>query len=73
MAENTTPQTTEADCGCLRCASARTVGLSFEEQAFLPHRFACEICGNKRCPHHTDHTLACSGSNATGQKGSVYA
>jgi hypothetical protein len=35
-------------------------------------RYACEICGNKRCPHHTDHRLACSGSNAVGQPGSAY-
>ena len=35
-------------------------------------RFACEVCGNKRCPHHTDHRLACTNSNEPGQPGSIY-
>jgi hypothetical protein len=37
-----------------------------------PIRFACEICGNKRCPHHSDHRLACTNSNEPGQSGSIY-
>lgn len=32
----------------------------------------CTTCGNKRCPHATDHRLECGGSNAPGQPGSVY-
>lgn len=32
----------------------------------------CETCGNKRCPHATDTSLACTGSNAPGQAGSKY-
>jgi len=32
----------------------------------------CDICGNKRCPHASDHRLKCTGSNATGQPGSIY-
>ena len=32
----------------------------------------CPTCGNKRCPKASDHTLACTGSNASGQPGSVY-
>lgn len=32
----------------------------------------CETCGNKRCPHANDHNNACTNSNETGQKGSVY-
>ena len=32
----------------------------------------CEHCGNKRCPHATDHELACTGSNEPGQPGSRY-
>ncbi len=32
----------------------------------------CDICGNKRCPHATDHTLECTNSNAPGQKGSKW-
>lgn len=32
----------------------------------------CGICGNKRCPHGTNHEHACTGSNEHGQEGSVY-
>lgn len=32
----------------------------------------CPTCGNKRCPHASDHDLACTGSNAAGQTGSIY-
>lgn len=32
----------------------------------------CPICGNKRCPHASDHELACTGSNASDQPGSIY-
>lgn len=32
----------------------------------------CRYCGNKRCPHASDHRLACTGSNEPGQEGSVY-
>lgn len=32
----------------------------------------CSLCGNKRCPHGTDHRLACTNSNETGQLGSRY-
>lgn len=33
----------------------------------------CATCGNKRCPHATDHRLACTDSNEPGQPGSSYA
>ena len=33
----------------------------------------CAICGNKRCPHATDHRNACTNSNEPGQPGSSYA
>lgn len=32
----------------------------------------CETCGNKRCPHATDHRHQCTNSNAPGQPGSIY-
>lgn len=32
----------------------------------------CPLCGNKRCPMASDHTLDCTGSNEPGQVGSVY-
>lgn len=34
--------------------------------------FLCPTCGNKRCPHATDHREPCSGSNEPGQLGSHY-
>lgn len=34
--------------------------------------FVCDICGNKRCPHATDHRLACTNSNDVGQEGSSF-
>lgn len=34
--------------------------------------FVCRHCGNKRCPHATDHRLSCTGSNEPGQEGSSY-
>lgn len=32
----------------------------------------CPDCGNKRCPKASDHELPCTGSNESGQPGSVY-
>ena len=32
----------------------------------------CPKCGNKRCPHATDHENACTNSNEPGQPGSIY-
>jgi hypothetical protein len=32
----------------------------------------CPTCGNKRCPHATDHRHECTGSNEAGQPGSIY-
>lgn len=32
----------------------------------------CQTCGNKRCPHATNHLNACTGSNEPGQKGSSW-
>lgn len=50
---------------CIRCDE--------EQQPGRPRRFVvCQTCGNKRCPHATDHRLVCSGSNEPGQSGSRY-
>lgn len=32
----------------------------------------CALCGNKRCPHATNHVYACTGSNEVGQVGSSW-
>lgn len=45
--------------------------LENKEFVFRPF-IVCSVCGNKRCPKATDCNLNCSGSNATGQKGSLF-
>ena len=47
-------------CSCKRCH---------------PYNFGvivCDKCGNKRCPHASDHEYECTNSNEPGQEGSVY-
>lgn len=63
---------TDEKCMCIKCNGERQKKMSLEERMTQPIRFACEICGNKRCPHHSDHELECTGSNEPGQPGSVY-
>lgn len=78
--------TTRADlCGCIKCTDARikqwernAYPMAPPEHLMFPGpvmpgwRYACEKCGNKRCPHHSNHELACTNSNAPGQEGSFY-
>lgn len=52
-------------CCCHRCLKERG-----EMRAFM---VLCPDCGNKRCPKASDHSLACTESNDSGQSGSVYA
>lgn len=68
-------------CGCHRCYDKRllmmkTQNIDSEINVYfdpsLGFRYACEICGNKRCPHHSDHRNACTDSNEPGQPGSDY-
>lgn len=67
-------------CGCIKCTDARSVGdptnpfAARRNPMIMPEgfRYACEQCGNKRCPHHSDHELACTRSNEPGQIGSVF-
>jgi hypothetical protein len=61
------------ECRCYSClkASGKKDPCGFVlacDNTFI----ACETCGNKRCPHATDHRLACTGSNEPGQPGSRY-
>jgi hypothetical protein len=53
----------EPKCGCQTC---RPITLTDMRMVLCPK------CGNKRCPHATNHELACTGSNEPGQKGSSY-
>lgn len=54
---------------CRKCAEGKTAfGLPLASARMI----LCGTCGNKRCPRATDHTLPCTGSNESGQPGSVY-
>lgn len=58
-------------CGiCHKCLEGHTTeqGLPITMMRMI----LCPTCGNKRCPHATDHNLDCTNSNDAGQKGSVY-
>ena len=59
----------EPRCGCHKCNEGVTInGIPFA----LTRMILCPTCGNKRCPHASDHRLACTYSNEPGQAGSVY-
>lgn len=52
-------------CACMVCTDVTRTTVNF--------RYACEVCGNKRCPHHADHRYRCTGSNEPGQVGEIVA
>lgn len=58
-------------CYCYNCNKDYT-----EPGAMIPYvatrMIVCPTCGNKRCPHSTDHNLPCTNSNEPGQTGSRY-
>lgn len=64
-------------CTCQRCSGERikhamdadNIGDFMSECLTFT---VCPICGNKRCPHNSDHTLDCTNSNEPGQIGSIY-
>lgn len=62
----------EAKCNCRRCIEERddrnAMGFPLTATRFI----VCAICGNKRCPHATDHRHVCTDSNEPGQPGSVF-
>ena len=63
---------TQTECGCRRCLrerDERIMGRPAEDMMMV----VCQKCGNKRCPHATDHHHAFTNSNEPGQAGSVYA
>lgn len=63
VAERFTAGTAVSACGCETC---RPITLSDMRMVL------CSICGNKRCPHATDHRNVCGNSNEPGQPGSSY-
>jgi hypothetical protein len=67
---------TQPGCGCRLCLDKGPLievlpGLSMP--ATMSRMVLCPTCGNKRCPHATSHSLACTNSNEPGQAGSAYA
>jgi hypothetical protein len=61
----------EQNCRCRQCIKDRgdnLNGISLEKVMMI----VCETCGNKRCPHATNHRYACTDSNEPGQFGSAY-
>ena len=64
-------------CRCRQCIRDRKEGTLLAPGLFLPletqQMIVCQICGNKRCPHATDHRHTCTSSNDNGQLGSIYA
>ena len=66
-------------CGCISCQDERVRGHADDwplhmlvRGPLMPGwRYCCELCGNKRCPHHSDHRFACTRSNEPGQVGTV--
>lgn len=63
----TTPQPTD---GAVACHCALCDPPIFGTRSY--RMVLCATCGNKRCPHATDHRYACTGSNEPGQFRSSY-
>ncbi len=61
-----------AKCNCHRCLKERDERLHGIPVA-AARMILCPFCGNKRCPHASDHRYQCTGSNAVGQEGSICA
>lgn len=65
---------TSAVCQCRQCLRDRKEesppGSGWPVE--MTRMICCETCGNKRCPHATDHRHPCTGSNNPGQPGSAY-
>ena len=60
----------DVECHCYNCNKDRKAfgGIPWTATRMI----LCPTCGNKRCPHATDHNLECTGSNEPGQEGSRY-
>ena len=54
---------------CYECLNRPEQGL---ENPVLFTFIVCIKCGNKRCPHATNHKFECSNSNEPNQPGSRY-
>jgi hypothetical protein len=67
-------RTADLGCGnCQRCLAGVPAYPGSWLTVPMTRMILCPTCGNKRCPHASDHDLACTSSNEPGQEGSVYA
>ena len=55
-----------------QCRDCRMVRLDPSIYPVRREMILCPVCGNKRCPHATNHNHECTGSNDPGQPGSEY-
>jgi hypothetical protein len=58
---------------CIRCSERADITDPLVMPRQVMVMYACSTCGNKRCPHATDHRLRCTASNEPDQPGSAYA
>jgi hypothetical protein len=59
-------------CQCRQCLRDRNERTAYGWPVEASRMILCVICGNKRCPHATNHRNACTNSNEPGQPGSNY-
>jgi len=60
-------------CTCYRCIVENDIREPISQfPLYLTRVIVCEECGNKRCPHATDHVNKCTNSNDPNQPGSRY-
>ena len=71
-AKHLTPGMEIVDEGQIMIVQSAAIEPEFGDDLDSAKMILCEHCGNKRCPHASDHRLECTGSNAPGQPGSVY-
>ena len=67
----------DTKCWCYECRKNDVVSYLDEDKKFpitypMSRMILCPQCGNKRCPHATNHEYACTNSNQPGQPGSRY-
>lgn len=59
-------QLASAACQCATC-KPNSIDWGGDQRMIV-----CSECGNKRCPHATNHIFACTNSNEVGQAGSSW-
>lgn len=65
----------DIQCECHRCITEKNLTVEMIGRHMplnMTKMILCPVCGNKRCPHASNHDLPCTGSNEPGQTGSVY-